>query len=471
MVDFTLKQQFQEAELLTETDDNIEKIIVRRSSKFDIELDIFCTIPESLKLPDNDIFDKILPDLKTIHCISKDHPVSELYLKNIIINSVTTQSLRKLIYHGVASIYENCINLKTIGEEKLQIYWILNEFSRMGYTRIIKVFQEKKTKIICDDLFEDNYSNEKTKDLPIYMGWQAIALKYNNYNFIYGVCKKDKESDNNPITFLRFNEDDYPTENEINDIINILSYLMGIELFLIGKTTFNSVKSPIKNEYYSIFRDDIEFILSKNALPPVSISIDFRHRYDIENYINNFIKSYLKNKDKFPFEEAFWYIKECYKQSIVNTIQPLSTAYDLICDAYLRNTEVATLVDVEEFNTFIESVKIAFSNIKPSDDKEILWNKILGLNHISGNQRNTLVFDLLQMEVSDIEKKAIRERNFVIHGSKKPINIDLRRKLSLVFYTLLNRLILRILDVEIPYIDYSNEKFTIQNPKNKQSGE
>jgi hypothetical protein len=273
------------------------------------------------------------------------------------------------------------------------------------------------------------------------------------------------------MTFLRFNEGYFPADEEINDIINILSYLMGIELFLIGKTTFNSAKSPITNEYYSIFRDDIAFILDRNGLPPVSITIDFRNTYDIEKFINDFISSYIKNKAKYPLEEVFWYIKECYKQNILNTIQPLSTAYDLICNSYIEKSSAAILIQEDEFDSLIESIRSAFSTIQPSDNKNILWSKITGLNRISGNQRNTLVFDLLDMEISDIEKQAIKERNIVIHGTKYPIDIERRKKMSLVFYTLLNRLILRLLDVHIPYIDYSNKIFTIQDPKKMQSGE
>ena len=118
MVDFTLRQNFKEAELETVNDDNIEKITVKRNPKFNIEIDIYCFIPEEIELPDNDVFEKVLPNLSKLHCVSRDHPVSELYLKNILISSVTTQSLRKLIYHGTASIYENNIAIPSIGEEK-----------------------------------------------------------------------------------------------------------------------------------------------------------------------------------------------------------------------------------------------------------------------------------------------------------------------------------------------------------------
>lgn len=471
MVNFTLKQDFHEAELETVKKDNIEKIKVKRSSKYNIEIDIYCFIPEEIELPDNNIFEKVLPDLNELHCMSKDHPVSELYLRNILINSVTTQSLRKLIFHGIASIYEIYISLPATGEEKFSIYWILNKYDRMGYTRTIKIFHEEKTKIKYDGLFEDNYSNEKKKDIPVYLGWQAISLTYKKYNFIYSSCVPDNTHTDKQMTFIRFNEGDFPSEEEINDIINILSYLMGIELFLIGKTTFNIMKSPIRNEYYSIFRDDIDLILDRKGLPSVSITIDFRHIYDIEKFINTFIESYTVNKEKYPFEEVFWYIKESYKQNIVNTIQPLSTAYDLMCNSYIEKSDNGKLIEDEEFKSLLESIKDNFSHIPSSENKKILWNKITGLNCISGNHRNTLIFDLLEMELSDIEKQALIERNSVIHGSKKPINIEKRRKLSLVFYTLINRLILRLLDVQIPYIDYSNEKFTIQHPHKMQTGE
>lgn len=74
---------------------------------------------------------------------------------------------------------------------------------------------------------------------------------------------------------------------------------------------------------------------------------------------------------------------------------------------------------------------------------------------MSENEKTWKFFEELELQTGPAEKKIFIERNKSIHGNLSEINYDEFQAAYLSFKTTLNRIILRILNYEGKYIDYS----------------
>ena len=109
-------------------------------------------------------------------------------------------------------------------------------------------------------------------------------------------------------------------------------------------------------------------------------------------------------------------------------IQPLAATFDNICTQYFSNRE----------NTIIN--KEIFSKLKNTIEQKI---------------EEFDISEELGLKISNLEKKALKARNSSVHGSLNSEKINDSILLTKCYYTLINRLLLRLLNIPL-YIDYTH---------------
>ena len=88
------------------------------------------------------------------------------------------------------------------------------------------------------------------------------------------------------------------------------------------------------------------------------------------------------------------------------------------------------------------------------EQKNILKSKTSEINNQSQNQRNKLIFEELGLQLSNLEEKALKARNSSVHGSLDSKKINELILLTKCYYTLINRLLLKLLEIPL-YVDYT----------------
>jgi len=470
MPDYSLWQNFSE---ITLNIDNAKDITVQlsRDNNYNINASIIYTLPKGKKLRTSPelLFNKIFKDKNNLLGYLPQWPEKRYLLSGILINSTTyNYKENQITYSGTIQNINEYYNNNIAGEPKYSVYWFLNTSSELSYTECISIEGQEHETIQWGNLFNDTFNFNS----PRYIGWDAIKLKYLEYQCLFGRVKKDS-NEIKKSSFLRFQDNAHPSIEEIKEIYLLLSYILGSELIYIGNTKYNNSSSPVGNEFNSTFRKDIEKVISNIELPPIPIRINDRYSLGIdpENQINLFIEKYLEKKNSLNLLTVIWYLNYARTQHPQVMIQPLSTAFDILCTSYFEKKS-NTYIDKILFKKILSDFQPVLS--KHIDDKNIMHelnNRFRNCNNNSINRRNQTIFKELDLNLSDFEKEALQSRNIAIHGSSI-ISIDPIKTIMLAnFYaTLMNRLLLRMLDMEY-YIDYS-EKGTPTKPiAHKQGGQ
>jgi hypothetical protein len=388
---------------------------------------------------------------------------TEYIIKKIIItNKKTDNILRQVRYFGkVAEIYHSCFPI-TERKPNFVVYWFLNTSTRLAYTECFKSSEKGDTAFQWGNFDRDGFSLPDSENTS----WNSIILTYQNYKFLFGQVRDDIDTKR---SFIRFERNVFPPDAAVSEINTLLSYILGIELIFIGSTKFDSNSYPIEKYTYSTFQLDIEKVLAEQEIPPFPVRVEDRQvGVDICQQINTFIQNYLNTQERYNWGQILWYITYARTQPPLVKMQPLATAFDLICSQYFGGKNI--LLPQEIFSKILKNIKSIVDNATITDEeKEQLFGKISNCNFIGQNKKNRLIFDELKMELSKDEDNALKARNTSVHGSIGQIDIIQTMVDNNLFMTLFNRLVLKLLGIKY-YIDYSKQGLVIAEVEKSQSG-
>ncbi|MDR0506180.1 MAG: hypothetical protein LBH32_05120 [Dysgonamonadaceae bacterium] len=387
---------------------------------------------------------------------------TEFTIKNIMLKERECDENKSVKYSGIFSEFNEIRSIVRDGEISFVVYWFLNASERLGYSEIMQSSKERKISIQWGCFDKDEF------DLPFLekSSLNCIKLKYQDYDFLFG--RVDDENDLKR-SFIRFGRGMFPPEEIINDLMILLSYILGTELIYIGFTKFNKNSYPIEKTTYSTYRKDITNILSCIEMPPAPIRLEDKYLgMDPVEQINVFFNNYIEKKSKYNFRQIFWYIIYARTQSYLTKLQPLATAFDLVCQYCFK--EKNNILSTSEFSVIITEIEKIIDNKNiPIEIKKQLMSRFHSCNYLSGNKKNVIIFEKLRMDINNNEKEALKARNTSIHGKSGHIDITKIIINNNFFMTLLNRLILKIFGIT-HYIDYSKQGVEISKVEQCQSG-
>jgi len=468
MPGYSFWQDFEECDLVIENAPNIVSVKISRDNNYNLNAIFTCTTPEiqrsitSLNL----FYDDIFKDVKDLKAYDSKFPMQSYELTGILITLMTELPGNKgLTYSGIISDIKECYNYEVVGNPTYSVYWFLNGSEELSYTEGIRISEKNYEKIEWGTFCEDEFEFKSNR----YFGRDAIKLKFKEYEFLFGRVKKDS-NELNKSSFIRFRPNEDPTYEEIKEICMLLSYVLGVELICIGNTKYNSKSFPVYIEHRSTFRKDIDNVISSNELPPLPVRIQdcYSAKIEPDEQINMFIQKYLNYKEALGLESVIWYINYARSQHPMVKIQPLSTAFDMLCTAYFAK-KPNTHILPEVFNNIMKELKpILKKYITNEKDRNMLAGKFTNCNSLSLNKRNKALFTELGLELSELELTALNSRNKVIHGSVNDDSIDSIIQAS-AYTTLMSRLLLSMIGMDY-YIDYSQQGVVVNSVHAKQGG-
>lgn len=379
--------------------------------------------------------------------------VKEYKITNYFFEHETISSENDFSVTGYAlNVEERFTEGKAVGSPEFIIYWLLNDNDELKYTRKMETHGDEETVVQFGDFATETFKRK----LPRTFGWTLFQLDFQGHKVLFG--RVDPKVSKVKASFVRFEKGYFPSEKDVWELRLILSYLFGTFFIDIGSTIFNSASSPIAHRYHSTYKQNLEGIFNQPQLPPIPIRVsqDFHFTVDPEEQINAFISSFIEKEDDLNLAKALWYINYASTQDIFLMMQPLATAFDILCNSFLASIKRTTIIDSDKFSYLIDKIDDLIStSLGKSEQTSKLLGNMKGTNQIGSGQRYTIVLNELKLKLSKSENMALSERNTVIHGSLKEENISKRIFLSRVFYTLLNRMILSILTPGAHYVDYS----------------
>ncbi|MFH1698778.1 MAG: hypothetical protein ABH882_06950 [Candidatus Omnitrophota bacterium] len=362
-------------------------------------------------------------------------------------------------------------NVNKDAEAKTIIYWFLSNIKNTDivFTRHsnFKTSGKAELKIegIANDIIEIPILEEST-------GWDIMVLELNNKKFCLGTVSEKYTGKDYKGILLRFDDKNFPTDEEIKTITNFLSFICGGILIPVGYIKFGDKYSILEQVYKSNFYKDVKKIMMLSPMPAIPLDSKYIRREkisfaQIEEQLSSILKKYSDNEQALILDKIIVYLK-CARLSFLEvTLQPLTTAIDLLQQIFFKGKKTSSqgkyLKDEqysEILSKYLESIE---KDLDGCLEKNIILNKIKKANNYTLSDREKRFFDEIGLKIGDIENAILMERNKSIHGIIGKRDYDRLLALTYGAYALTNRIILKLLDHRGCYVDYSTHEFPYRN--------
>lgn len=450
MADFIEWQQFEELSLNIKDNDFFNTVNLSLDENFNIHFCIECKELDKGTIQNfNDVSSFYMSKLDSLTAFPTPFLGKEYFLKDFICDTFDYSTTGKFSIIGIVLRLESRYVCGSIGNPEFENIWLLNSSKQANYDQnIIKTSSGNEHYQWGDFATEDIGLSEKYS-----VSWAGIKLKYKTYDFL--LIKSDTFTKFKS-TCLRFEKQQFPTHEDLNEIVNILNFIFGLTFIYIGNTKYNCKSTPVSNCYISTFRKDIEQVLNEAQLPVIPLRLnDFCSLNINTTELINSILLKVSENTTYSLIKNFAFINYARTQPVEVKIQPLAATFDNICNQYFSKRE-NTIISKDIFDELQTEIDKKIDELDISEEqRDILKSKTSQLNNQSINQRNKIIFEELGLKLSNLEQKALKARNSSVHGSLDSKKLNELILLSKCYFTLINRLLLKILNIPL-YIDYTH---------------
>lgn len=450
MADFIEWQQFNNTDLFIKENDYFSTVNISRDGNYNIHFCIKCKDLKKETIQEfQDVSSFYMSKLEPLTAIPFPFLGKEYILRDFICESFNYTPNGEFSINGIVLRVESHYIYDSIGKPKFENIWLLNSSNQANYDQNIEKNTSGNEHYQWGDFTTEDFSSGESHS----GAWAGIRLKYKNYDFL--LIKSDSFTKLKS-TCLRFEKEQFPTDEDLNEIVNILNFIFGLTFIYIGNTKYNCKSSPISDCYISTFRKDIEQVLNEAQLPVIPLRLNDFHVLNINTteLINSIFFKVSENTTYYLIKN-FAFINYARTQPAEVKIQPLAATFDNICNQYFSKRE-NTIISKEIFEEFKTDIDKKIDELDVSEEqRDILKSKTSQINNQSINQRNKLIFEELGLKLSNLEQKALKARNSSVHGSLDSKRINELILLSKCYFTLINRLLLKILNIPL-YIDYTH---------------
>ncbi len=240
----------------------------------------------------------------------------------------------------------------------------------------------------------------------------------------------------------------------LNGIQEFVSFLFGNELYYWG----NSIVTESKLLEANLL--SLSEVKTVNTMPPIK----FNRKYnwgDLSHLINKYLPDYLLKRKKLAINTAISRFQMAKTLPLGSNLPILSSAVEIIAGAYMKssNSISSEYLPKKEYknliNNEISQIKEKLKNIEGG---EKIISKIENAFRKGINEKLNDFLQSIDIEIGKLEKDAINLRNKMAHSSRdysKEENIHADLILSRAYEVLFNRIVLRLLNYNDYYIDYS----------------
>ncbi len=256
---------------------------------------------------------------------------------------------------------------------------------------------------------------------------------------------------------IEFRDDNIKKVNKklLDDIIGLLSVLIGGRLYYIGHSKFSG------EALAEAFLDSPDIPLK---MPVILPPIEYNLQYDWGNFalqFNLLFKVYRELQAKLHLNyavDSYWIAQTV---PVGANLPILAAAIEIISDAYLKLTgnDQSVYMSQGDYEKLIveelSSLNEKFSNVP---DGAKMLNKIRGAFQKGSNEKLNRFFEILEIPIEKREKEAIKLRNKMTH-SRRDYSVEETKHDDVistrVYQALFNRILLKLLGYQGYYKDYS----------------
>jgi hypothetical protein len=251
-----------------------------------------------------------------------------------------------------------------------------------------------------------------------------------------------------------------PNEDEREGISEIVSFLFGKQLLKIGCTEFDKDSYPIKQVSQSPWGGNV---ISKSRNPgfyPIRLD-EYQKWGKAEVFLKELIPQYLRLRNDLNLKDALWsyWISNDVPTGI--DIPILANALEILKKGWFKSTKSKSKGVYLPKKKFDELLNDSFEAIEQKLEGQEYADRILrrmkNSFNMGVNESLDFFFEEIKLPIGEIERKAIKARNSIIHDKQDSSDEEIQNIIffSRVYRTLFHRVFLKLLSYDGEYIDYS----------------
>jgi len=336
-------------------------------------------------------------------------------------------------------------SIKSILESSLEEKYLIEFVSNMDIKDFIlsdKILINKSTteRISIDEInFSDTSSSEMNS-------WGCISNKIDDFSLY--ICSYTHNNKN--YQYILYNK--LLLEEERRKIRNCISFILGKPILYLGYSTYTEDSKMVSFELRSGY--DYKGAFDLDALPPTILSSNMSNMIDSDIF-NKLLISLYNNYDKYDFQHLFWMYWHASTSHFYSASVQFGGCIESLQNSYLeKNSNSKIIESTEIWKSFRENnMNLIDELCIDNKEKELLKNKINNINILPQQKQLEKLFELLKIELTELESKTWKQRNIPAHGNKIENNLEYIRGVK-ILRTLFNRLILKISNASEYYYDY-----------------
>jgi len=251
-----------------------------------------------------------------------------------------------------------------------------------------------------------------------------------------------------------------PNEDEREGISEIISFLFGKHLLKVGFSEFDQDENPMKQVGQTPWGDNIVSKCKSAGQYPINID-SYENMGLAEDVFQELIPRYLKLRNEMKMKDALWSFWISEDVPVGTNIPILANSLEILKKGWFQSNKSKTKGVYLPKKEFDELLNGNFEGIEErllgQEYADRIIRRMKGSFNMGVNESLDFFFEEIGMEVGAVERKAIKKRNSIAHGSHGNSDEEIEEILfySKVYKTLFNRILLRLLSYEGNYMDYS----------------
>jgi len=255
-------------------------------------------------------------------------------------------------------------------------------------------------------------------------------------------------------------EGNFPSSEEREALSELIGFFFGKQLVKIGETQFDERGNWISQTSFQKLFHPYPKKFKEAAVPPIDLFEQWQEG-GIGKLIEKYFPMYLQLRSDIHLDDIIWHIWQTDHATLDQQIPTIVLGIEHLAKNWFKSQHSKTAGVYLPKKEYLELIAPEMVTLKEKlsqyDDGEKIIRKINSAFQMSTTDRWVRLFRDLNLEIGDIEGDIFRNRNKFSHGHTLSSDEEIREamKLSMAARSLLNRIILRILNHSDMYVDYS----------------
>lgn len=302
--------------------------------------------------------------------------------------------------------------------------------------------------------FQSNISETSSRD--------HFFVQLHNLKFIVHKIPKDYGPGWSENIGIEYRQDlgGIPEKEKRDSIAEIASFIFGRRLLNVGYTKYDNNGNPLELVSVNPRGDNVVSICEEYELSPI-VRDKYEDGKSVEDIFGQLVSSYLEKRDEFGLNEVLerYWIAERLPLGI--GIPILHNGIEILANNWFKSKKSKThgvYLPKKEFeqrlNEEFSAIEKKLHSIRYGDR---ILNRMRGAFQTGAREKVEFFLEEIGLKIGELERRAIHERNKMIHGSLDDDEeaIDKVALLTKVYKTFFHRVLLKVLDYQGTYIDYS----------------